>query len=353
MYSRGRQSRYAGPIGIGNPIDNSEPPGPRGIIPAVSIEEVYIFAGIDGTGDYWFDSEGYNEEFKTSFVNHFCKKIIGSTTKGVYIPGPGIAGFSTDNKARELYEIIKERFVSHYEDGSYLKIMLAGYSRGGVAVCAVANFLKKDNIPVHGLFLFDPVDRTTTLSGNDTTIPENVSHVYRTQRVSENSSRESFGTDCDKFWDRCSIFTVKFETTHGGMGGCPWGKAGEAQYYNITTYSLHHGYASTSGKYYKTPPRKGVLDVSKPTLIMEGFPDYLTKLTRKQEENGYLLAKKDYKKNLVDIGNKKACLHKLKKYEDALAQKKHINKSLKDYHWKKKTGQLWGSYKLMGYALIT
>jgi len=352
MYSKGRQSRYAGPIGIGKSITNIQPPGPRGIVQAVSMEEVYMFAGIDGTGDYWDDDEEnknkYDEAFKTSFVRDFCKQIKGNTSKGKYIRGPGIAGFSTDNKARELYEIIKEQFLSHYENGKYLKIMLAGYSRGSVAVCTVANLLNEDNIPVHGLFLFDPVDRTTTIWGNDTTIPKNVSYVYRTQRKSTTSSRESFGTDCNKFWNGSSVHTTPtpFETTHGGMGGCPWGKKGEANYYNITTSSVREGYTSTSGGYYKKRPLGGVLDASKHALIMEGVLDGLTTLTVKQEEKGYLLAKMDYEENLVNIRGKKACLHKLKKYEDAMAQKMHDKKIREDYNYRRNTGQTWGGFKL-------
>ena len=345
MYNRGRQNRHAGPIGIGSLIDNVQLPGPKGIIQAVPMKEVYMFAGIDGTGDY--NDKVYERDFATSFVNDFTKQIRGNTSKGKYIRGPGNWGFSTDNKARELYNIVKELFLSYYEDGKYLKIMLAGYSRGGVAVCYVANLLNKDNIPVHGLFLFDPVGRTTTLSGNDTTIPKNVSYVYRTQRDSKSGSRESFGTDCTKYWNGSSVDTNKFITTHGGMGGCPWGSAGEAKYYNITNHSIKSGYSYTHGKYYKIQPTNGVLDNTKPTLILEGFPDSgPTALTLEQETRGYKLAEKHYKKNLVDIGNKKACLHKLKTYEVALAQKKNREEYLNEYRYKKNTGQLLGGFKM-------
>lgn len=300
-----------------------------------------MFCGIDGTGPYANDGpDGYTEAFKSSFVNHFAH--LGPHDTSYYLRGPGTLGSITYTLAVALYKEAKINFETNYNKGIYLKILISGYSRGGVAACAAARLLSEKNIPVHGLFLLDPVDRTETIGANDTIIPKNVSYIDRTQRDNSGGSRESFDTDCTKFWNGKNVPTTKFKTTHGGMGGCPWGDQSLASFYkneNSAFEKVVNAFDGwPDGYFYKRPPG-GILDDTKTPLIYEGGVDGCTTLTVAEEKFGYLQAKLHYQKKLLEIWGKEACLKKLKVYSDAEARKQHQRGIVKDFRYKRLTGQ--------------
>lgn len=107
------------------------------------------------------------------------------------------------------------------------KIYLTGYSRGGAIVIAVAQLLESRGLPVEAMFLFDAVNRSVELPNTDV-IPGNVRYCYHALRHIERSgSRESFShTGYRRASNVAGPPNRYFTTTHGGMGGTPWGPNG-------------------------------------------------------------------------------------------------------------------------------
>ena len=100
------------------------------------------------------------------------------------------------------------------------KILLAGYSRGGAGVIAVAARLARQNIQVSAMALFDPVDRAIGIGAAE--IPNNVRRVLYARRDPTVRSRHSFG-NCGTRWRPPTRMEMRtFRGTHGALGGVPW-----------------------------------------------------------------------------------------------------------------------------------
>lgn len=188
------------------------------------------FAGIDGTSS--LNDAAYQIDFYNSFVNKLGRNEIVHFTNPWYLRGPFTSGFDTRKRAKAALEHV----TAQWKSGAAKAIFLAGYSRGAAAVIEVASMLKKEDIPVECLILFDPVDRTNTLGpGGDfgggiffnTVIPDTVRMVIRPERnILTTLSRVSFQKCGQKLESsRTELFTQLFYATHGGLGGTPWEKA--------------------------------------------------------------------------------------------------------------------------------
>jgi hypothetical protein len=173
-----------------------------------------MLIGVDGTGA-WGDVQ-YKKEMQNSFVSQILR---GSPVpKKVYFRGPEGAGLLKITSPQGLAWGIE----SLYEKGDKT-VFLTGYSRGAATVINAAALLK-GKVPVEALFLFDAVDRSVLLDAE--TIPNNVKHCYHAIRSTDARSRQSFG-NCGLIAELgVSVVTNRFFTTHGGMGGTPWGEAG-------------------------------------------------------------------------------------------------------------------------------
>jgi hypothetical protein len=187
--------------------------------------------GVDGTGPT--DSNEYYAAFRHSFVHRIC--ATGSPGPRVYFPGPYNLDYDdrTDLPVQKRYErrycprpytVAAEIRARH---NPAHKLYLTGYSRGGAIVIAAATILHDWNIPVDALFLFDAVNRSMRLPDTDF-IPPNVRHCYHALRSERANSRGWFG-NCGTqaaMAGHPRIHMRHFFTTHGGMGGTPWGTSG-------------------------------------------------------------------------------------------------------------------------------
>lgn len=173
-----------------------------------------MLIAVDGTGPW--DNEDYAKEMKESFVS----RIVRDSTQEhkIYFRGPEGAGLIKITSPAVLAWGIEWR----YKKGDPI-VFLTGYSRGAATVINAATLLKAKNIPVEAMFLFDAVDRTTLLEAE--TIPSNVKHCYHAIRSSEAQSRWYFG-NCGLVSQNGTLKPEPFFTTHGGMGGTPWGEKG-------------------------------------------------------------------------------------------------------------------------------
>lgn len=183
---------------------------------AAAQNAVEIYGGVDGTGVY--DDVQYSSDFQNSFVQQIFREWDSAAR--YYRRGPSTDGFSTKSLADKTYQEVYSAY-SH-KIGRTKRIFLAGYSRGGASVIRTCELLAKHNIPVDGLFLFDAVDRTNTLSAD--IIPDNVRICFHARRDPKSMSRTySFGNCGTRFNAKKTAYREKFFfCTHGGMGGTPW-----------------------------------------------------------------------------------------------------------------------------------
>lgn len=190
-----------------------------------------IYIGIDGTGPY--SSEAYMTQFENSFVKTLVTKTAlsipnNAAGKQFYIPGPKNDGLITGMLAR-LASVAAELHFNTTEKSPLKpmprRIFMTGYSRGGAAAIEACHALKAKGIAVHGLLLFDAVDRTNTIE--NTKIPSNVAYCAHAIRSPQTRSRDLFGNCGTKYDSSVQYHQNYFYTTHGGMGGTPWGKEGE------------------------------------------------------------------------------------------------------------------------------
>lgn len=175
-----------------------------------------IFFGIDGTGPY-SDTE-YAQQFAQSYVRQWWNSNL--FTSATYLRGPGTDGISTGVSAQRAAAKVAEK-VASLHGKRVARVFLAGYSRGGAAVIEAAHHLKVMKITVHGLFLFDAVDRSLTI--DKTVIPSNVCFSRHAMRDPAGESRGSFGNCGTSKQGNVNAKAMTFLTTHGGMGGTPWG----------------------------------------------------------------------------------------------------------------------------------
>ncbi|MBA8879654.1 alpha/beta hydrolase fold domain-containing protein [Phyllobacterium myrsinacearum] len=184
-----------------------------------------IFAGIDGTGV--FNNQQYQLEFQNSFVNRIFREW--NTPAKFYRRGPSIDGVATANLAFAAFEHVYKLYSQ--KNGRPKRIFLAGYSRGGAAATKVCDLLQDRGVPVHGLFLFDAVDRAMLITPGF--IPKNVEYCFHARRDPRSNSRNSFGSYGTKAHRDTTVYRERFfYCTHGGMGGVPWLHADPDGYIN-------------------------------------------------------------------------------------------------------------------------
>jgi hypothetical protein len=119
-------------------------------------------AVINGTGP---PGPAYDEIMQTSFCSQLGHKL---GAKSFYLRGPGLLGQQLRNEARAAHRWLK----GAYDHDPAVRLMLAGYSRGGSAAIMACEMLERDGIEVDSLFLFDAVARHEFPGG--TVIPANV-----------------------------------------------------------------------------------------------------------------------------------------------------------------------------------
>lgn len=177
-----------------------------------------IVAGIDGTGPN-NDAE-YADEFyrgKRNIEGSFVYRICGGNADRYYRRGPNSVGWGMRAAVDDGVTFIVDKKRLYPNE----PILLTGYSRGAAGAVVIAKQLKKKEINVDALLLFDCVDRQINMDAS--VIPNNVALVQHVIRNPAARSRMSFGND----GLRCSPPTVfpaaySFMCTHGGMGGVPW-----------------------------------------------------------------------------------------------------------------------------------
>ncbi|GEM_PF-816527 len=181
-----------------------------------------IFGGVDGTG-VWNDKE-YENTFAESHVNALYKGWQEGPKE--YRRGPVVLDNRISVSTREQACRIFEFVTSHWKNAGKKAVFLAGYSRGGASVIETAMWLKKENIPVECLILFDPVDRTggVGLPWRDTPIVDTVRHLIYAQRDPATKSRPNFGNCGTEIEDRSKtkVSAKIFYGTHAAIGGMPY-----------------------------------------------------------------------------------------------------------------------------------
>jgi len=119
-------------------------------------------AVINGTGP---PGAPYDELMRTSFCHQLGAKL---GTRSFYCRGPSLLGQEVRKEALEVYRWLR---AAHEADPS-VRLMAAGYSRGGSAAIMACERLERDGVAVDSLFLFDAVARHEFQGG--TVIPANV-----------------------------------------------------------------------------------------------------------------------------------------------------------------------------------
>jgi len=274
--------------------------------------------GVDGTGAFW--NSTYKEEMKNSFVSELCgastlSSSAGNVATGVghYWRGPdSIDTFMSGPNPRAVAEVIRRAVVPAAAPPKVIpvglgmpvviypkanapltnlkdQVFLTGYSRGAATVLDVAVLLNDYGITVEAMFLFDSVTRSPWLSA--TVVPANVKNCYHAMRNPVGGSRVSFGNSAPTPAKGVNyVPEAKFLTTHGGMGGTPWGAggliaAGPVGVQELTRMAAMSRSAVTPGQMaeamvHDQPQKYG-------DKIYEGAPDWrFTTVTVAQEEAG-------------------------------------------------------------------
>lgn len=133
-------------------------------------------AVVNGTGP---PGPLYEELMLPSFCYQLGQKLAA---KSFYLRGPNVFGHEVHEEARQAYHWLK---AAHQADTD-VRLMLAGYSRGGSAAIMACEMLERDHIAVDSLFLFDAVARHEFPGGS--VIPANV----RFSRHARRSHAEEF-----------------------------------------------------------------------------------------------------------------------------------------------------------------
>lgn len=183
---------------------------------------MFIFAGVDGTGPK--DTAQYETDFLNSFVNQLSR-MPQWQGYSFYTRGPTDAGFETGGLAYGAYAATLANYArcKAMNGGKTPAVFLSGYSRGGAAILKTANLLHADGLPIECIILFDAVDRTTTISYEDTFVPPNVRKCIHARRDLATLSRTNFGFCHATPKSQATVHTErKFFCTHGGVGGVPW-----------------------------------------------------------------------------------------------------------------------------------
>jgi hypothetical protein len=178
-----------------------------------------MLAAIDGTGQVWDDV--YQVQMQNSFIHQIVCQAPAAIN-AMYYRGPDWSG--TDLVGNLIRPEVVEQDVWSARERGDTTVFLAGYSRGGAIAIDAAMLLARADIEVEAMFLFDAVNRSVDLRAS--AIPDNVRHAYHAVRMKSTSSRESF-SNCGLTMNGSGEFVKReFYTTHGGMGGVPWGDSG-------------------------------------------------------------------------------------------------------------------------------
>lgn len=229
-----------------------------------------VFIGIDGTGPS--EDAEYNAAFDRSYV-----KLLSEWARFKhrhYSRGPSLLGLETgplaDWAVSTALTVLRIRRDA--------RIHLCGYSRGGAAAIRAAALLGKRGVEVDSLILFDAVDRSNI--GETDRIPANVQWCRHAMRSDAAGSRVFFG-NCGLVAARSGVLERRrFLTTHGGMGGTPFGP----------------GSISIGGHVHEMQPDNKVLRaalrasalVDPTTAVINGLVNLIgeTNITPKQEASG-------------------------------------------------------------------
>lgn len=184
-----------------------------------------ILVGIDGTGSEFAPGAARDRSYDAAFVNSFVRRICNSGPNALYQRGPVALGGGLLEAINAGLMHIKAKL----NGGIPGPVLLTGYSRGAAGVVSMANRLKKKNINVQAMLLFDCVDRSGDIDAE--VIPDNVAHVMHVIRDPRSRSRESFGNDGLKYHPGKTSYdgAYKFMCTHGAMGGTPWDPKGHSK----------------------------------------------------------------------------------------------------------------------------
>lgn len=183
-----------------------------------------ILVGIDGTGSAFTPGEERDRDYDIAFANSFVSRLCKPPTRNKrYFRGPVALGGGLVAAITDGYNFITMR---HRQDSGE-PILLTGYSRGAAGVVSLAGRLKKANINVRAMLLFDCVDRHMFIDAE--AIPNNVGYVMHVIRDPRSGSRESFSNDGLRY-SAPTVYPAAytFMCTHGGMGGTPWDATGHS-----------------------------------------------------------------------------------------------------------------------------
>ena len=176
-----------------------------------------ILLGIDGTGEAVNPGAERDRLYDIAFANSFVRRMCAGKPNAHYIRGPvALGGGVLEAVAEGVTFIQNARRIRPNEP-----ILLTGYSRGAAEAVVVAERLKRLNINVRALMMFDCVDRAGDIDAE--TIPANVANVCHVIRNPAARSRLSFGNDGMQHTPATNYpSATMFMCTHGGMGGTPW-----------------------------------------------------------------------------------------------------------------------------------
>lgn len=176
---------------------------------------------VDGSGP------SGDADYHHTFAHSFVRQIASHSTQAVskWYRGPDMVGENQVPPA-DLVQVVLAHFDARSADtmAPLEPVFLAGYSRGAATVVDVASRLEREGIEVQAMFLFDAVDRSAHLG--DTALVRNTRHVYHARRNPEAESRLSFDNVATGVAGAGVYEEGFFMTTHGGMGGVPFGAAG-------------------------------------------------------------------------------------------------------------------------------
>ena len=185
---------------------------------------------IDGTGP--FSNAKYALEMRNSFCSQMHRQLFAASR---YERGPSDDGYRMNERGERAAQ-----YLLNAGNGDAGRIMIAGYSRGGSAAIMTAEVLKRQNVKVDALFLFDPVARH--LSRGGVVVPDNVNAVFIARRkldpsmvakydhtigpvwhlVAHNPMRVFFGTTASKYAGSGECKQSYLLGSHGAMGGVGW-----------------------------------------------------------------------------------------------------------------------------------
>ncbi len=133
-----------------------------------------------------------------------------------YLRGPVLLGGGLVGAVNQGYNFIMTRKNAGINE----PVLLTGYSRGAAGAVAIASKLKKQNVAVEAMLLFDCVDRHLFVDAE--VVPNNVKYYQHLMRDPLSASRESFSNDGMLYQPPTIASAYTFMCTHGGMGGTPW-----------------------------------------------------------------------------------------------------------------------------------